>query len=482
MNFEQLYEKFMEAKKALALHVSDSHDSVRSKLQSAVTARHRALGGEDSYSGYPYVADVFGDGAGGQVVYSKAGSYFRSSYSKVDKAADGNSPGYKLDDPVPVHRAYIEDSGMKEAFTEAKITPDQATAVNKYLESVTAKDSDDPQPMREALISDTIPLRESFLDSDGNGSVCYITPGAGQDGYYSPTVLKQAVSDGLFDNVPMHIDHQTEKEAAERPEQSMRTLAAKGGKAEYKESGANGAGVYAPVKAYPDYVDFLNARAADTGVSINARGKRGADVVHNGRTIPNVERLAVIKSSDFVTRAGRGGKLLQLFESFRESHRGGDEHDMANVNIDEKDLATLRESAAKVPQLQLHVDRTNERLNRYDVKEYVLDKLKESRLPESAQKRLAKKILAPESVIPTKDGVIDYAKLQESMKADIEDEITYLKESGVKLFGVRLPGADAPADPKNPDAETLKEADKLMDAEMTKLFSVANPKKGASAA
>ena len=531
-----------QRKTATALALSESHSNVRQALQSALTSEHRSSYDESGgYDDYPQVADVFGDHMSGNVVYRHQGGHYKAPYTRdTDNGEEGADASYTVGEPSAVEPAYVDrECGMNEAYTEAALNPAQITVLERYISQKTRSQmskedfagkgtsfpiktpgdviaalhsigragagndspaviksriieiakrkgfkipkSDQKESFHEAgLEGSIVPLREAFLDKDGNGEVCVITAGVGQDGVYSVDVLKKAVDAGVFrEGTHMHLDHQTEKEAAERPEKSMKTLAAKftNGGGKFKENGSEGPGVYSPIHAYPEYIDFLNARGGDTGVSIDARGRRGSDVVHNGRNVPQVESLVLLKSADFVTKAGRGGKLLPLYESFRESHRGGERDDpMANVTIDEKELATLRESAAKVPALQLATDRTNDRLNRYDARDFVGERLKESGLPAVAQTRLAKSILAPEATIPVKEsGAIDFDKLTATIKSAVESEITYLRESGVRLGPVRLPGADAPKDTAHPDEATLKESDKLMDDEIGKLYKASNP-------
>lgn len=459
-----LFERLQESAKVL--HLDQSHSAVRQKIQQQLAATHRTENPESSYYDYPTVQDTYGDSDKGTVVHHQKGKYTMSKYAK-----DGE--GYKLSDHKSVKPAYVTvgSEAQKESYL--------------YLEgeetTLAAKES-----AVEAVYEELVNLREACFGSDGMGTIKLIAPGHGSTGYYSPEVLKEATTKGVFDNAQMFIDHATDDEESARPEGSVKGLAAKGGKATYQEAGVEGPGVYASAKAYPDMAPFLNARAKDIGVSIRAAGRAVVGQV-GGKVNKIVKSIDHLKSADFVTKAGAGGKLVSLLESFRANTKTPDQlrQQAAKENqmeIDDKELATLRESAAKVPQLQLSLDRNNERFNRIEAKDQAAVYLKESGLPVPAQGRLLKMVTSTQYALPVTDGILDATKFTEALKGLVTDEAAYLKESG---SGLRLvtglgDGNAPPTDEETKLAESLKANSTSFDSIIGSLSGVPRKQKGAA--
>lgn len=179
-----------------------------------------------------------------------------------------------------------------------------------------------------------------------------ITPGWGSSGYYSAEVLQAACEAGLFAaGTHMHLDHQTRAGARDLPERSVKDIAAV-----LDEAGSwdpVGQRVIAPVKVMGPYVEQIDALAPYIGVSISGSATDVKIGTFEGRTGPVIEGLAQIDSVDFVTRAGRGGKVLvaesaeqltteaQAVNALAVTH-GVDE---ATVNDIRKALTTLLQDA-----------------------------------------------------------------------------------------------------------------------------------------
>jgi len=136
-----------------------------------------------------------------------------------------------------------------------------------------------------------------------------IDAGWGSSGYYSKEVLER--DRGVFPaGTHMYINHPSQKEYTDRPERDVRNLAAvtvEG--AEWLENGKDGPGLYAKAEVFSSHALFLKERANHIGVSIVADGMReiGEAEGRKGNIIKSLDRG---RSVDFVTRAGRGGKLL----------------------------------------------------------------------------------------------------------------------------------------------------------------------------
>lgn len=165
--------------------------------------------------------------------------------------------------------------------------------------------------------SDLTPIAaEAAIRSDGTIAVCLITPGWGSSGYYSPEVLEQAAADGVYPaGTQMFWDHPTVTEGSERPERSLRDLAAvlKTG-AVWQPDHPQGPGLYAQARPFPPYRDLLAEMAPHIGVSIRAAAEVGQGEA-DGRRGRIVHRIVEGPSVDFVTKPGRGGKILEVFES-----------------------------------------------------------------------------------------------------------------------------------------------------------------------
>lgn len=458
---EQLLEWLKEAAKVM--HMDQSHDSLRSKLQNHLMTQHRANNPDAGYYDYPTVVDTYGDGTSGQVVYSKSGKLTMADYKHNPR-----TDSHELSKHKTVKRAYAV---VNDNDADDKVRESLTILYDGGEHTISLKEAD-------VTIADEITyFRESksFINNEGCGRLKLISPGKGAHGYYSADVLKEAAKNKVFPaGTKMFLDHPTMDEEMQRPERSLRAMAAKfTSDAVFEESGADGPGLYADYKAYQDYIPFLKERAADIGTSINAGGLKDGTKTVDG--VPVVKKLVVARSVDFVTVAGRGGKLLPLYESFRESNPGvippiGD--DMALTQIDESVLATLRESAALVTKLQVQMSRQSDQLAKICARGIADTLLKESRLPGRAQVRVLGTLINDTSEVPlTEAGGLDETKFRAAVKKAVEDEATYLRESGAG-FHVILPGGndtgtEGETDPAQNDATMLKEAD----GEITKLIS-----------
>lgn len=165
-----------------------------------------------------------------------------------------------------------------------------------------------PQDITERLIT----LESATRDDSGQLLVEFITPGWGSSGYYSPEVVEAAAP--LFAvGTHLYLDHPTPTEDSERPVRSVKDLAAV-----IVEAGTwSDGGIRGKVKPFGPYRELLLDEdfAKNIGLSIRASA---SDIVigeAEGRKGPIIESLVDLKSVDFVTRAGRGGRVLQVLES-----------------------------------------------------------------------------------------------------------------------------------------------------------------------
>lgn len=146
----------------------------------------------------------------------------------------------------------------------------------------------------------------STTSTGARARVTIISPGQGSSGYYSPEVIAEAAP--LFEaGTHMYLDHATESERAERGVRSLDRLV---GVLESAPTLNHNGALVADVKIMPAWRDFVKEAYPYIGVSISASGE--IEESEQGRV---VKKLTAVESVDFVTKAGRGGKIDALLES-----------------------------------------------------------------------------------------------------------------------------------------------------------------------
>src|SRR5229473_3142298 len=438
MTLEEFELFLSEAAKIMPM--DQSHDAIRGKIQDALTTQYRLDNpNAPDYYNTPYVRDVFGDGKTGQVVHSKGGKHTMSDYK-----ADGDGK-YSLKNHKAVKTAYVADNDAddksKGKTLKESISYDGQPVLLEY-ESLAAKE-----------VEEVAVFQEAAIDAKGNAKIKLISPGTGSMGHYPETVLKQAASDKIFPKgTRMFLDHQSASERAARPEGDVKKwVATTTSDAVYMEKGSDGPGLYADTNIYADHRQFIKERAKDIGVSIRA------GVVPSGKIVDGVPEVKEMKfglSADFVTRAGRGGKLIEMYESFRSSQAGDQGADMTEE--EKKTLQELKEANVK---LTSRLDRVEEENQSLQASKLVQEALSDTGLSPRAQKRITSTVLAS---LPVKDGKVDMTKLQESIKAAVTDEMAYLQEAGVTVSPklVRFAGGTKEEDKTKVPENILAEAEK----------------------
>lgn len=136
----------------------------------------------------------------------------------------------------------------------------------------------------------------------------------GTSGYYSRRLLESDGPKAWPVGTLMYLDHPTATEAAERPERSVRDLAAQ----IVTTPAYEGDGLYAQIETFAHADPLIESLKSNVGLSIRANGTAAPGSV-GGRTGMVVESLApsVLNSVDFVTVAGAGGKIISLAEAAR---------------------------------------------------------------------------------------------------------------------------------------------------------------------
>lgn len=145
----------------------------------------------------------------------------------------------------------------------------------------------------------------------GNATVTIITPGVGSSGTYPRETIERAATDRVFHaGLLMFADHATEEDTWARPEGSITNLV--GVLAEDARWDTGTDGLVAEVRIFEHWKPIIRDMAESIGVSIRAAGE--VEDTADGRV---VTRLTEARSVDFVTKAGRGGRVMEVLESAR---------------------------------------------------------------------------------------------------------------------------------------------------------------------
>ena len=311
-----------------------------------------------------------------------------------------------------------------------------------------------------------------------------IQPGWGSSGYYPKEVL-QRDAPVFKSGLQMFWDHPSMSQEADRPERTLRDLAGVlATAAEWKEDKVNGSGLYATAKVFEPYVSAVKELAPHIGVSIRAAGtaKEGEA---DGETGLIIEEITDAASVDFVTMPGAGGKVLELFESFRNKEVKEKGIEMAEL----KELQEANEQLTKDKEdLTAEKDALQKEVEAAKVKEdalkaeslinlstaYVEKLLADTDLPEAAQKKLLPSLILMGEY--TEAEVLDEAKLAKAVETAVANEKAYIEsllpEGGIKGMG----DIDADAVPEKSDK--VKEAFKTL--YMKQGFSLEEAEKMAS--
>ncbi len=413
-----------------------SFDQVRELIRHALRAR-MGLSGNDI--GGPWVTDVYDD----YFIYENNDKYFQASYSIENGAA-------VLGDPMEVERKTVYEP-VKQAEART-LYGDGVLLLENYDDSNAPWANEAPKIMA---------LQEKAVRDDGTADIKIIDAGWGSSGHYSKEVLQRDAPTAWPTGLHMYLDHPTLEEEKQRPERSVRDLAAVTiAPAAWNEAGWDGPGVYAPAKVFEPYQPFISEYAPHIGVSHRSIGKAVKGEAE-GRKGPIIERIVAGKSADFVTKPGRGGKIRELFEAFGEESWidwndltletlkrrrpdliEGMRDDMKQAIYDEKNrlkeaermtderIAELEEANRKLTEEKETNEKELARLREADImrqaEAIVTEKVGASDLPDMAKARLIK-TLAKNPML-TEAGELDSDKFTQHITEAITEEIEYVAQ------------------------------------------------------
>lgn len=379
-----------------------SHDEIRRSLSAAVKATRPVSG--NGY--YCYIRDVFDD----HLVFEEETPTGTTLWQQ----------GYAIDDAGKVT--------LGTEVTKVKVATTYVTVTESVSESDVPRGTDE---LEEAeLVGEIVPLVEKAVRKDGSFPIRIIAPGWGSSGFYSEAVLKRDVPKVFPSGTHMHFDHPTVTEAKERPERSVKTIAAVTTSTPvWQQNGAAGPGMYAEAKAQTAHREAIEELAPHIGVSIVASGHRKTGVAE-GRKGPVIESIDSGQSIDFVTQAGAGGSIVSLFEAARG--RAISEPITEVDEVSEQELQETRTALATAER-----ERDEERAKSARLSEGVI--LREARdvaaealgkvvaLPEITRARLLEQVSRDPSAF-IKEGALDRVAFEASITEAVRAEAKYLAD------------------------------------------------------
>lgn len=166
------------------------------------------------------------------------------------------------------------------------------------------------------VIAESRPLKESISSVGNKRMRVRIIEGNrwGSSGYYSQEVLERDGPTAFPAGTQMYLDHPSESEERDRPERSVKDLAGK----TVTEATWDTDGLYADVEVYGFVAPVIAEMADDIGLSVRASALLEQGEVE-GRAGLIVARLIDGYSVDYVTKAGAGGRIVEIMESAREN-------------------------------------------------------------------------------------------------------------------------------------------------------------------
>lgn len=289
---------------------------------------------------------------------------------------------------------------------------------------------DDGTVLAEAISGDVVPLVERAVRSDGTARIRLIRPGWGTSGYYSTEVLRRDGPQVFKAGTLQFVDHPTMTEESERPERSLKDLGAVlVSDARWEEDPVNGPGLYADAKVFSDFRPVLEEMAPYIGTSIRTDGRvrMGEAEGRQGRIVEQIISTPST-SVDFVTRAGAGGGVMELYEAARQGGRRAASptvvhNDRGGMEMDEQELKELREAKESA---EAQVARLQEALMLREARDVATEELAKMELPEPTRNRL----LETQSKRPILvDGKLDRAAFATQVREAATAELAYLAEA-----------------------------------------------------
>ncbi len=182
--------------------------------------------------------------------------------------------------------------------------------------------------------------------------VTVLEPGFNRSGarYYTSEAVAHAVSEGLFNNRKMYVNHPSASEMRDRPERNLTDWVSTVKETWVdEETGAIKARIKVVQNWFGDFLKQLQENEAlpDVGLSIFAQGQVQRKKM-DGRLTDVVERFTRALSVDWVTEPGAGGRVDAIWESYQPVRLKEQETNVLNTMSATEAVATLREQRPDV--------------------------------------------------------------------------------------------------------------------------------------
>lgn len=174
--------------------------------------------------------------------------------------------------------------------------------------------------MSRNLVQETTAAAVDGIAEKGTVPITVATPGWGSSGWYSPQVLENAVQTQVFSaGLHLYMDHPGETERYDRPERSVRDLV---GTLTEDATWDPQRGIVAEAKIFGPYRDLFRDEDFVNAIGVSLRASADTTIGEaEGRKGTIITELVEAQSVDFVTRAGRGGRVMAALESARTAVR-----------------------------------------------------------------------------------------------------------------------------------------------------------------
>lgn len=202
--------------------------------------------------------------------------------------------------------------------------------------AILAADEKESLMPREVKVTEVFDTQEAeFNDEAMTAKVTIIRSGKSKNRRnYSSSVLREAVSEGIFSNMRMFVDHSRQLPL----KRSLKEMVSATTSTEYEED-AKGGKITSLVKFFnKDFFDFAKAAKEYMGDSINARLRTNVIRQPDGSVHEDVQKILKGYSVDWVLYPAAGGQIDQFFESEGDAT-------VADVDWEKVDEDMLKEHA-----------------------------------------------------------------------------------------------------------------------------------------
>lgn len=308
-------------------------------------------------------------------------------------------------------------------------------------------------PAQVEVNTDPCPVIEADGKLPNTIRVKVISPGQGSTGYYATEVLMRDMPGLIKPGVQMFWDHPKKGESREAGTRSLDRLAGKfASEGTWENNAVHGPGVYADVQPLNGFGPKIRELAKHNafGLSILGEGLAREGVV-GGRTTKIFETMTKINSVDFVTAAGRGGKVVELFEAAvtTPSQEIKEDGHVGLIQVDEKEyqglitrVSAMEASVKELPKIQAQLTTVSQENVTLKAEAIINKRLDASGLKLAARPKVVAEMLA--AVDMTESGAIDEkafgaaidVKVTEWLTLVGKEPVTVTKFSGVSGLGI----------------------------------------------